>query len=90
MDDPLERSHDFAVILSKYSQGPSLMLENFHNRVDSMAILELSSERVVDQFEPSLVFIALEGSVEEQLKSIIRRIVHCIVQIEEMCRELEN
>ena len=71
MDDPLERSHDFAVILSRSSQGPSLMLENFHNRVDSMAILELSSERVVDQFEPSLVFIALEGSVEEQLKSSI-------------------
>jgi len=90
MDDPLERSHDFAVILSGSSQGPSLMLENFHNRVDSMATLELSSERVVDQFQPRLFLIALKGGVEEQLKSNIRRMVHCMIQIEEKCREVEN
>ena len=51
-----------------------------------MTILKLSSERVVDQFQPRLFLIALKGSVEEQLESSIRRIVHCIIQIEEIRR----
>jgi len=90
MDHLLERSHDFAVILSKSGVGPSLMLENVHDRLDSVAIFELSSERVVDQFEPGLVFIGLEGSVEEQLKPSTRRIVHRDKEMEEMCREVEK
>ena len=55
-----------------------------------MAIVELPSERMVDQFEPCLFFIALEGSVEEQLKPSSRRIVHCILQMTETCREVEK
>jgi len=51
-----------------------------------VTILKLSSERVVDQFQPRLFLIALKGSVEEQLESSIRRIVHCIIQIEEIRR----
>ena len=90
MDHLLEGPHDVAVIISKSGVGQSLMLESVHDRVDSMAILELSSERVVDQFQPRLFLIALKGSVEEQLKSSIRRIVHCIKQMEEMCREVEK
>jgi len=90
MDHLFERSHNFAVILSKSGVGRSLMLENVNDRVDSVAILELSGEGVVDQFEPGLVFIALEGSIEEQLKPSTRRIVHCFTQIEEMCREVEK
>ena len=90
MDDPLEGSHDFAVIFSKSRQGPSLMLQNVHNRVDGMAILKLSSERVIDQFEAGLFLIALKGSVEEQLESSIGRTVHCIIQIAEMCKRRLN
>jgi len=48
------------------------MLENGHDRVDGMAIIELPSERMADQFEPCLFFIALQGSVEEQLKPSTR------------------
>jgi len=90
MDDPLERFHDFPVILSKSSQGPSLMLENFHNRIDSMEIVELPGEGMVDQIQPRVFLIALEGSVEEQPKPSTRRIVHCMIQMEEVCREVEN
>ena len=90
MDHLLEGSHDFAVFLLKSGVGPSLMLESVHDRVGCMAILELSSERVVDQFEPSLFFIALEGSVEEQLRPSTRRIVHHNKEMEEMCREVEK
>jgi len=85
MDHLLERFHKFAVILSKSGVRRSLMLENVHDRVDSVAILKLSSKTVVDQFEPGLFFIALEGSVEEKLKPSTRRIVHCMTQMEEMC-----
>ena len=86
MDHLLEGSHDFAVILSRSDVGTSLVLKNVHDRVDSVAILELSSERVVDQFEPGLVFIALEGSIEEQLKPSTRAIIHCMKR----CREVEK
>ena len=87
MDDPLEGCHDFAVILSKSSKGRGLMLENVHDRVDGMAILELASKRMVDQFQSCLFFIALEGSVEKRLKPGTRRIVHCMIQMEEVCEE---
>ena len=90
MDHPLEGSHDSVLILSKSGKGLSLMLENEHDRIDGMAILELPCERMVDQFQSCLLFIALEGSVEEQLKPSTRRIVHCMIDMEEMCREVEN
>jgi len=90
MDNLLERFHGFAVILSKSSQGPSLMLENFHNRVNSMAIIKLPGEGMVDQIQPRVFLIALEGSVKEQPKPSTRRIVHCMIQMEEVCREVEN
>jgi len=48
------------------------MLEDVHDRVDSMAILELSSERMVDQFEPCLFLIVVQGSVEGQQKPKMR------------------
>ena len=78
MDDPLEGSHVFAVILSKSGKGRSLMLENVNDSVDGMAILELPSKRMIDQFQSCLFFIAMEGSVEERLKPGTRRIVHCM------------
>ena len=90
MDHSLEGLHGFAVILSKSGNGPSLMLEGVHDRLDSMATFELPSEGMVDQFQPCLFLIALQGSVEEQLKPSRRRIAHCITQMEEMCLEVEN
>ena len=65
MDDPLDRSHDFSAVLSKSGNGTSLILKNFHDRVDSIAILELQDEGMVDQFQPRLFFIALQRGVEE-------------------------
>jgi hypothetical protein len=76
MDHPLEGSHDSALIFSKSGVGPSFILENFHERVDSMAILKFKYKGMADQFQPCLFFIALQGSVEEQLKPTTRRIVH--------------
>jgi len=65
IDHPLEGSDDFVVILSKSCKGPSLMVENVHDRVNSMAILKLPGERMVDQSQPCLFFIALQGCIEE-------------------------
>ena len=90
IDCPFEGFHGFAVIPSKFGQGTSLLLENVHNRVDGMAIFELPCERVVYQLHPGLLLIALQGSVEEQLKPSTRRIAHRITQMEEVCLEVEN
>ena len=79
MDHALEGAHAFAVIFSKPGKSPSLKLENFHDIVDSMAVFELRRERMVNQFEPCLFFIAVQGSVEEQLKPSMRRIVHSTI-----------
>jgi len=76
MDCSVEGYHDFAVIPSKFCQGTSLMLENFHDRVDRMAIFELPGERMVDQLHPCLFLVVLQGGVEEELKASGRRITH--------------
>ena len=68
MDCSFEGFHDFAVISSKFDECPGLLLENFHDRVDRMAIFELPGERMVDQFHPCLCLVALQGGVEEYLK----------------------
>jgi hypothetical protein len=65
MDRSLEYLYDFAVISSKFGKSPSLLLENVHDRVDGMAIVELRCERMVDQLHPRLSLIALQGGVEE-------------------------
>lgn len=90
MDHALEGAHAFAVIFSKPGRGPSLRLESFHDRVDSIAVFELRREGMVDQFEPCLFFIALQGSVEEQLKPSLRRIPHYIMPMEECEEMLKN
>jgi hypothetical protein len=54
IDGLFEEFHGFAVITSKFGKGTSLLLENVHNGVGRMAIIELPCERVVDQFHPSL------------------------------------
>jgi hypothetical protein len=90
MDHALEGAYAFAVIFSKPGKRQSLRLENFHDRVDSMAVFELRRERMVNQFEPCLFFIALQGSVEEQLKPSLRRIAHYIMLMEECAEMLKN
>ena len=62
-----EGSREFAISASKFCQLPSLVLENVHDRVDGMTILELFGERMIDQLQPCLFLIVLQGSVEEQL-----------------------
>jgi hypothetical protein len=76
MDCSLEGLHNSAVISSKFGQGTSLLLENVHDRGDRMAIFELPSERMVDQFHSCLFLIALQGSIEEQLKPSARSVTH--------------
>jgi hypothetical protein len=78
MED-MDRSHkgflDFAVI-SKFGKGVSLLLENVHDRIDRMAVFELLSEGMADQFHPRLFLITLQGGVEEHLELEGRRVTH--------------
>lgn len=76
MDHPFDRSHSFAAMLPKFGESPNLMLENVHDTVGGTAFLELLSKRMANQSQPCLFFIALKGSVEQQLKPSTRRIVH--------------
>jgi hypothetical protein len=77
MDCSPERFHDFAVIISsEFGKGACLLLENVHDRVDRMTIIELSSERMIDQSHPCLFLIALQGGVEEHLKPRARSVIH--------------
>ena len=76
MDCPLEGFHNFAILSSKFGEGMSLLLEDIHDIIDSIAVFELPSERMVDQFCPCLLLIALQGSVEERLESRARGVSH--------------
>ena len=64
-----EGSRHFAISPSKFCQVPNLLLENVHDRVNGMTILELFGERMIDQLQPCLFLVALQGSVEEQPKA---------------------
>jgi len=64
-----EGSRDLAISPSKVSQVPTLLLENVHDRVDRMTIFELLGERMIDQFQPCLFLIVLQGGVEGRLKA---------------------
>jgi hypothetical protein len=76
MDSSLERFHDFAVVSSELGEGSSLLLENVHDRFERMAIFELASEGMGDQFRPCLFLIALQGNIEEHLKLGARNVAH--------------
>jgi len=64
-----EGSRHFTISPSKLCQVPDLLLENVHDRVNRMTSLELLGERMIDQLQPCLFLIALQGSVEKQLKA---------------------
>jgi hypothetical protein len=68
MDYTLERFHHFAVVSSKASEGPCLLLKDRGNGLNRITIFELPGERMVDQFHPCLFFIVMQGSLEEGLK----------------------
>ena len=76
MDCSLEGFHNFATISSKFGEGAGLLLEDVHDIIDSIAIFELLSERMVDQFHPCLSLIAVQGSVEERLEPRARGVSH--------------
>jgi hypothetical protein len=42
-----------------------LLKENIHDVIDRMATFELSGKRMIDQFQPCLSLIVLQGGVEE-------------------------
>jgi hypothetical protein len=60
----LERFHYFAFDPSKFIEGLCLFLKDRGEGLDRIALFELRGERVVDQF-PGLLFISLQGSLEE-------------------------
>ena len=67
MDYMFEWFHQFAVVSSKFSEGPCLILKDCGDRLDRITIFEPPGERMVDQFHPCLLFIVMQGSIEEGL-----------------------
>jgi hypothetical protein len=72
----LEWFHHFVVVSSKFSEGPCLILKDFGDRLNRIAVFELPSKRVVDQFHACLLFIVMQGSLEEGLKHRARWFTH--------------
>jgi len=64
-----EGSCDLAISPSKFSQVLTFMLENVYDRVSRMTNFEQLGERMIDQFQPCLFLIVLQGGVEEKLKA---------------------
>jgi hypothetical protein len=76
MNCSLEGFHDFVIVSSKFGEGMSLLLEDVHDIIDSIAVFELPSERMVDQFCPCLFFIAFQGSVKQRVEPRARGVSH--------------
>lgn len=68
IDHISERFHQFAVVSSELPDTSCLLLKNIGNRLDRIAILELPNEWMVDQINPRLLFIVVQGSLKGQLK----------------------
>jgi hypothetical protein len=64
------------MIFLKFGEGASLLLEKVHDRIDRMAVFKLPSKGMIDQFHPCLFLVTLQGSVEEHLEPIARRVTH--------------
>jgi hypothetical protein len=54
LDCSPEGSRHFTISPSKFCHVPNLLLENVHDRVNRMTILELLGERMIDQLQPCL------------------------------------
>ena len=64
----LEGSHELSVLSSEFMKGPCALLKEGGNGVHRMACFELFGERVVSQFCSGLVFVILQGNIEEGLE----------------------
>ena len=79
MDDmyyTLERLHHFSVVLSEFIKSPCLLLKDCGNKLNRIAIFELPSQRVIHQFHARLLFIVVQGCLEEGLKHRVRWFTH--------------
>jgi hypothetical protein len=76
MDYALERFHHFVIVSSKFSKCLCLLLKDCGDGLDRIAVFELPSERMVDQFLPCLLFIILQGSIKERFKNRARWVTH--------------
>jgi hypothetical protein len=76
MDYTLEWFHHFVVVSSKFSEGPCLLLKDCGDRLDRVTIFEVPSERMVDQFLLCLLFVVIQGSIEERPKHRARWVAH--------------
>jgi hypothetical protein len=75
MDYTLERFHHFTFDPSKFIEGLCLFLKDRGEGLDRIALFKLLGERVVDQF-PGLLFISMQGNLEERPKRRVRRVTH--------------
>jgi len=64
----LEGSHELAILSSKFTEGPCSLLKEVGDGAHSVAHFELFGERMVSQFRACLLFVVLQGSVEERLE----------------------
>jgi ribosomal 50S subunit-associated protein YjgA (DUF615 family) len=76
MDYTLERFHHFAFDPSKFIEGLCLPLKDRGDRLNRITLFEFLDERMIDQVLPGLLFISLQGSLEERLKRRVRRVTH--------------
>ena len=76
MHNTLERLHHFVVVSSKFSEGLCLLLKDCGDRLNRIAAFELPGERVVDQFHARLLFIVMQGCLEEGLENRARWFTH--------------
>ena len=75
MDYTLEWFHHFALDPSKFTEGLYLLLKDRNKGLNRIALFEVRGERMVDQLL-GLLFISLQGSLEERLKRRVRRVIH--------------
>ena len=75
MDYTFERFLNFTFDPSKSSERLCLFLKDCDEGLDRIALFELRGERMVDQ-STGLLFISLQGSLEERLKRRVRRVAH--------------
>ena len=67
---------NLTIVSSKFGEGACLLLENIHDIIDSIAVLEFPSERMIDQIRPYLFLIALQGGGEERIEARAKGVSH--------------
>jgi hypothetical protein len=90
MDYTLEWFRHFAFDSSKFIEGLCFLLKDCGDGLDRIALVEFLGERMIDQFLPGLLFISLQGSLEERLKRRARRVTHVTGGIDYYRRDLSS